>query len=189
SQIIDRTSVNLNFDATVRGAELEATWEPLPGLKFSFAGGYEATKIDNGQSAIDLMDRTNGHPGWVLMRPWVGQSSNCIFPEYVAAAIMQAYANFSVGNEGSFSCANAYYNGFDPVTLLPYTPNPTGNTGGVISRITGGYAGYDPLSVDPNVNPNTINNGLGLPPNNGEGFAKDISGNELPNAPHFTLSL
>ena len=40
SEIVDRTSVNLNFDATVRGAEMEATWEPLAGLKFSFAGGY-----------------------------------------------------------------------------------------------------------------------------------------------------
>ena len=26
-------------------------------------------------------------------------------------------------------------------------------------------------------------------PNNGEGFAKDLGGNELPNAPHFTMSL
>ena len=29
----------------------------------------------------------------------------------------------------------------------------------------------------------------GPAPNNGEGFAKDLGGNELPNAPHFTVSL
>ncbi len=34
SQIVDRTSVNLNINATVRGAELETSWEPVPGLKF-----------------------------------------------------------------------------------------------------------------------------------------------------------
>jgi iron complex outermembrane recepter protein len=30
---------------------------------------------------------------------------------------------------------------------------------------------------------------LGLPPNNGQGFDKNLSGNQLPNAPHFTTSL
>ena len=63
SRIVDRTAINDNFNATVKGAELEATYEPLPGLKFNFAGGYEDTRIKNGQSSIDLMDRTAGHPG------------------------------------------------------------------------------------------------------------------------------
>ena len=49
SQIVDRTAVNLNVNATVRGAELETTWEPVPGLKFGFNGGYENATIDNGQ--------------------------------------------------------------------------------------------------------------------------------------------
>ena len=54
SEIVDRTSINLNFDATVKGAELETTWEPAPGLKFSFAGGYEDTRMANGSKAVDL---------------------------------------------------------------------------------------------------------------------------------------
>ena len=45
SRIVDRTAINDNFDATVKGAELEATYEPLPGLKFNFAGGYEDTRV------------------------------------------------------------------------------------------------------------------------------------------------
>ena len=44
SRIVDRTAINDNFNATVKGAELEATWEPMPGLKFNFAGGYEDTR-------------------------------------------------------------------------------------------------------------------------------------------------
>ena len=63
SRIVDRTAINDNFNATVRGAELEASWEPIPGLKFNFAGGYEETRVDNGQSSIDLMDRTAGKSG------------------------------------------------------------------------------------------------------------------------------
>ena len=39
SQIVDRTAINLNFDAHIRGAEIEATYEPLPGLRFNFSGG------------------------------------------------------------------------------------------------------------------------------------------------------
>lgn len=41
SSIIDRTAVNQNFNATVKGAEIESTWEPIPGLRRNFAGGYE----------------------------------------------------------------------------------------------------------------------------------------------------
>ncbi len=48
SQIVDRTSVNLNFNAHVKGAEVEATWEPIPGLRFNLSGGYENATLDNG---------------------------------------------------------------------------------------------------------------------------------------------
>jgi iron complex outermembrane recepter protein len=45
-----------------------------------------------------------------------------------------------------------------------------------------GYPGFDPVS------PTATNGGAGPAPNNGEGFSKDLSGNELPNAPPFTVS-
>src|SRR5262249_56500246 len=77
SEIVDRTSINLNFDATIKGAELETTWTPLPGLKFTFSGGYEQTRLADGSKAIDLMDRTAGNPNWVLVKPFVSQASNC----------------------------------------------------------------------------------------------------------------
>ena len=65
SEIVDRTAINRNFDAHAKGAELEATWEPLPGLRFNFAGGWEDTAIAKGDQAVDLMDRTAGHAGLV----------------------------------------------------------------------------------------------------------------------------
>ncbi len=80
SQIVDRTSVNLNFDAHVKGAEAEATWEPLPGLRFNFSGGYEDATLDNGSQAIDLMDRTAGHSDWLVVKPFIAGTSNCILP-------------------------------------------------------------------------------------------------------------
>jgi outer membrane receptor protein involved in Fe transport len=57
------------------------------------------------------------------------------------------------------------------VTGKNYTPYPTETKNG--APITTGYAGYDPS----------------IAPNNGAGFDKDLSGNELPNAPHYTASV
>jgi outer membrane receptor protein involved in Fe transport len=172
SQIVDRTSVNLNFNATVRGAELEATWEPVPGLRFNFAGGYENATIDDGQSAIDLMDRTAGNPDWLIVKPSITATSNCILPTYVINQIL-ALNNGGLGS----ACIAAYTKGFyvdgvgvDPVTLREYEANPTTDQYGV--PITDGYTGFDPATA----------------PNNGEGFAKNLSGNLLPNTPHFTVS-
>jgi iron complex outermembrane receptor protein len=194
SQIVDRTSINLNFDATVKGAELETSWEPLPGFKLNFAGGYEDTRINNGQQAIDLMDRTAGQPGWMVVKPFPTQASNCILPDYVVAAIIQGPfwgSSFESADNDAFACSRAYNLGLDPVTESTYKLNPVyptdyRTTG--INQHPANYAGFDPLSVDPTIDPNTVNNGLGLPPNNGEGFAKNVGGNELPNAPHFTTS-
>ena len=90
SEIVDRTSVNLNFDARVRGAEIETTYEPLPGLRFNFAGGWEDTRLANGSKAIDLMDRTAGHTDWLVAKPSVFSTSNCILPQYVVAELIEA---------------------------------------------------------------------------------------------------
>ena len=84
SEIVDRTAINLNFDAHAEGAELEATWEPLPGLQFNFSGGWENTALAKGDQAVDLMDRTAGNSNWFVTRPFVNEASNCIFPTYVA---------------------------------------------------------------------------------------------------------
>jgi outer membrane receptor protein involved in Fe transport len=175
SEIVDRTSVNLNFNATVKGAELEATYEPAPGLKFRFAGGYEHTRIADGQRQVDLMDRTAGRPGWVVFKPFVTQSSNCVFPEYVVVALTEHYPD-TEGNPAVSACA-AYLSHQDPITRLPYVPDPTEEIGtfpGTTNPLNmPGYPGFNPN--DPEIN-------------DGNGFAKELGGNELPNAPPFTVS-
>jgi iron complex outermembrane receptor protein len=157
SEIVDRSAINLNFNAHIEGAELETNWEPLPGLKFSLAQGFESTALAGGSEAVDLMDRTGGLPGWSVVRPFITQASNCILPNYVIAELL-------VSGPGAlgYACGTAYSTHLDPATGMPYVPL----TGG-------GYPGFNPLTA----------------PNNGEGFDKDMSGNQLPNAPHFTSSL
>jgi iron complex outermembrane receptor protein len=180
SRIVDRTAINDNFDAHVKGAEIESTWEPIPGLRLNFAGGWEDTALAKGSKSIDLMDRTAGTPGWMVVKPYITVASNCILPDYVVAAAIQASQN----SYNFFDlCSDAYAQYWDPITGQSYKQNPTVTQ----PFVSPGYPGFDPLSVDPNA-PANVNNGLGLPPNNGEGFAKNLSGNQLPNAPPFTVS-
>ena len=186
SEIVDRTSINLNFDATIKGAELEAKWEPVPGLRFSFSGGYEQTRLADGSKAVDLMDRTAGNPDWVLVKPFVSQASNCVLPVYVVGYLLNNNAN-AVAQ----ACGYAYNNFNDPVTNLPYKLNPTETTLGQ-PPAPGTYPGFDPRAGTPG-HPYTGQNSwngidYGPAPNSGAGFDKDLSGNELPNAPHFTTS-
>jgi iron complex outermembrane recepter protein len=183
SEIVDRTSINLNFDAHVKGAELESTWEPVPGLRFNFAGGYEDARFAKGSKAVDLMDRAAGNPNWIVLKPFATQASNCVVPLYVVQYEL-AYAGFSV-NE---ICDLAYNSHVDPVTGTQYQLNPPGPNLHGDPIIPGTYIGYDPLSVDPTA-PADVNGGLGLLPTNGAGLYKNLSGNMLPNAPHFTVSL
>ena len=189
SEIVDRTAINSNFNATVKGAELESTWEPAPGLKFAFAGGYEDTRIDNGQSAVDLMDRTAGHPGWYVVKPFVNEASNCIFPAYVAS-----WLNLGAPHIGSIVtsyCAYAYDLHDDPLTGVTYVNPPVTAFQG--QSLPPGYPGFDPLAGtagDSYTGQNTSNGvDYGPVPNNGAGFSKNLGGNQLPNAPHFTTSL
>ena len=67
SEIVDRSAINLNFDAHVKGAEVEGAWEPVPGLRFNFAGGWEDTALAKGSQSVDLMDRTAGNSNWIVL--------------------------------------------------------------------------------------------------------------------------
>ncbi len=210
SRIVDRTAINDNFDATVKGAEVEAMWEPVPGLRFNFAGGYEDTRVKDGQSSIDLIDRTAGHPGWIVYKAFVTQPSNCIFPDYVVAAMLTQGYQGSYGNYAVSACGDYGNRGIDPGTQGVYhwnDGNPYyelinsdfGTPDGVhrpYPYVKNGftYPGFDALAGndpnDPYEGQNTYNGfDYGPVPNNGEGFAKPLGGNELPNAPHFTVSL
>ncbi len=165
SQIVDRTSINLNIDAKVKGVEVEGTWEPIPGLRFNFAGGYEDGTINDGQSAIDLMDRTAGNPGWMVLKPFLTSTSNCIFPTSVIRQLIehnpQSTNSSAAFNPFIYACDTAY--GANVATVFDWGPSDLSGVG---------VTGFDPAQS----------------PNNGEGFAKDLGGNKLPNTPPFTLS-
>jgi outer membrane receptor protein involved in Fe transport len=191
SQIVDRSAINYNFDSKVWGLELEADWRPIENLRLGFKGGYEHTRIADGMKAIDIMDRTAGHSDWIVVRPFPTYPSNCILPAAVfnngfSPNTHLIYSDFANGYPGP--CEYAYAFGLDPVTQLPYVPDPTltrAHRGSLFDPATEllatadltqrflNYAGFDPATA----------------PNHGEGFFKELGGHELPNAPHFTATV
>ena len=185
SEIVDRSAFNRNFDADVWGLEVEADWRPLENLRLGFKGGYESTRIADGEKAIDLMDRTAGRSDWVTVSPFPTFASNCILPAWLFVGYVsdgsggdpteQLVNVGSIGGGGNGGCELAYVFGLDPVTQLPYEPDPTISAGYPLSARPG-YPGWNPLDESQGHN-------------NGEGFFKDLGGNELPNAPNLTATV
>jgi outer membrane receptor protein involved in Fe transport len=179
SQIVDRSAVTQNFDAKIWGLEIEADWRPLENLRLGFKGGYENTRVADGMKAVDVMDRTAGHTDWIVVKPFPIYPSNCIVPVALFTGggqigYVQQLGNVAGSADGP--CDMAYFRGLDIMTGLPYVPNPPGGpfwSDGGHGGYYPNYPGFDPASA----------------PNNGEGFDKDLSGNSLPNAPHFTATI
>ena len=168
SQLVDRATYNENFNAKSWGLEIEAAWKPTP--EFSLFGniGLLDTRVSSNQYSIDQMDLTAGNPNWVVIRPWVQQSSSCIAPaDLVSTVLRNIYAGALFGTENAANILNGF------------CPYPAAITGGGF-KPGDAYAGlldgryYDPLTDAPN---------------RGLGFSKNVGGNQLPNAPHITVSL
>jgi outer membrane receptor protein involved in Fe transport len=85
SKIVNRTSVNENIDAKVRGLELESIWSPTRPLRFNASIGYLDTEISNGTS-IDTFNRTQSDPNLTLVKS--SASSNCVVKTSDAAAAL-----------------------------------------------------------------------------------------------------
>jgi len=154
SQIRDRTAVNENFDARVWGLEFETVFSASRNLQVVANLGFLDSRIGKGMKSIDIMNRTQGDPRFVLAKPWVQLPSNCVVPVGVAENWLQN---------------NQYAVGY--------------------WRICGGFNSPTFLRpIDPNTGePYDVNNYPEL--NGGAGVAADLSGNELPNSPHWTTNI
>jgi outer membrane receptor protein involved in Fe transport len=136
SQIINRTSVNVNIDAKVKGLEFESLWSPISPLTFNANAGYLDTEITNG-AYIDTFNRTQGDPSLTLVKN--SNASNCVANTAAVAAVLRLVNLGALG----------------PTTLL-------GICSGALAA-------------------------LGAVPS--EGKLVNLKGNQLPNAPHWNLSL
>jgi outer membrane receptor protein involved in Fe transport len=100
SQIKERTAVNENFNAKVWGAELESVFQPTRDLRLNFTFGYQGSRIANGEESIDLMNRTQGDPNLVVVKPYVLLTSNCVVPkDALEAFVAPQGAYYTIFNE------------------------------------------------------------------------------------------
>lgn len=160
SQIVDRMALNENYDATIWGAELEMAWRPTPRLRVNANLGYLGTRIADGTKSIDVMDRTQGNPDWMVVKPWMQLASNCVAPRALIEKVVNSPAFISDPSPQYLSafCGSSNFGSYAPGADFA---NRIGIT-------------YNP-AVDA--------------PNQGRGFYADLGGNELPNSPHWTASI
>jgi outer membrane receptor protein involved in Fe transport len=181
SQIVDRIAYNENFGATSMGLELEAAWRPSRAFRVDGNFGLLKTRLKDGSQSIDVMNRTQGDPDWVLLRPWIQVPSNCIAPRVFVEKIMAA------PNPASNTLALA---ALCPGSTRIGTYNPAQQIGSSFQYYNqfgftyDFFAPYNPDKIGQN-----INQGGSGAPNGGRGFFADLGGNELPNAPRWTANI
>ncbi|PZT91717.1 MAG: TonB-dependent receptor [Citromicrobium sp.] len=165
SKIVDRISLNENFDATSWGLEFEAAWQPSRTFRLDTNLGYLKTRLKEGAQSIDVMNRTQGNEDWVLIRPWLQVPSNCIAPrELVETILANPITQFGIG----FPALGALCGGAAEIGTF----DPNFEQGVPLYNFYGFT--YNPLTDAPN---------------GGRGFFADLEGNELPNAPRLTFNI
>ncbi|MET4682131.1 TonB-dependent receptor [Brevundimonas faecalis] len=162
SQIVDRISLNENFDAKSMGLELEGVYQVTPNFRLDANFGLLKTKIDSGEKSIDVMNRTQGNPDWMVLRPWLQVPSNCIAPKKYVEKIL------SVPSTNQWNALTALCGG-------------SARSGSFTPDITTNFKFYEQYGFTYNPFKDAENAG--------KGFYADLSGNELPNAPRWTANI
>jgi outer membrane receptor protein involved in Fe transport len=130
SQIEDRTAINENFNAHVWGAEFESVWQANHHIRLNAVLGYQGSALANGSQSIDVMNRTQGNPNFVVLKGNELLPNNCVVSaSYVAQLITY---NRSIGQPDE-SLLNAVCPGTFFSQLLPFQPTaadlPNGGQG------------------------------------------------------------
>lgn len=158
SKIVNRSALNENIDAQVKGAEVETVWRPLRGLRLNANLGYLDTEITGGES-IDTLNRTQGDPGLIVVKGQAG--SNCVV----------SLANAQL----ALLAANGQVPGTSPNPFAILGLCNAASSAGAGSLLPGSTA----VAVGTNVFGGLISDGAPV----------RLKGDQLPNAPHWTVSL
>jgi outer membrane receptor protein involved in Fe transport len=169
SKIVNRTSVNENVNASVYGLEIESIWSPIYNLRLNANIGYLHTKIGDGVSSINTMNRTQSNPAYTVVKVGPNATSvgaNCVLTTAGVATILGAGAGATL----PFACTGAAaYQGFLATPAALGGAGLPAATAAFLANATGLYRYGTGYSI--------------------EGTAVNLSGNELPNSPHWTASV
>jgi len=168
TQIINRSSVNLNIDAKLSGFELETMWNPVSTLLFTANIGLLNSEIQD-EFGIDVLDRGNGRADLVTIKN-ASNFSNCVISAQGYATLLGGIAGGAVPNGTTRGlCNGASAAAFGGLANLEAALGLTG--------VTVTY-------IDSNGMTQTA---TALEAFDGE--AKSLSGNSIPGAPESTVSI
>ncbi len=159
---VNRSVYNENIDAKIKGLELETVWSPVENLKLNANIGYLDTQIEQGV-VVDTFDRTRGDSTYIYGN---STSGGCVVRATGVAAILAVPG-------GPATLANRVCSGPASVTAGLVA---AGNTPAAAAALAAGMYSYGS-------NVSLYTSGAG------EGVRQNLKGNELPNAPKWTMSL
>ena len=168
TQIINRSSVNINVDAEIQGLEVEALWTPAENwLLTANLGLLDANVVDT--YGIDVLDRANGRSDLVVLKN-ASSYSNCVVSAQGYATVLGAIA------------ANALPAGSTRGLCNGALAAGVGGLGNLEALL--GLTGQTVTYTDSNGQTQTASLLQAF-----EGDAKNVDGNSLPGAPDTTLNL
>ncbi|MCA8899814.1 MAG: TonB-dependent receptor [Hyphomonas sp.] len=172
TQIINRSSVNINVDAEISGIEAEMLWTPADNWLLTANLGILDSKIVD-TYGIDVLDRANGRSDLVVLKN-ASSYSNCVVSAQGYATLLGAIAlDPTLAGATRGLCNGALYG--------PTTPFAGSRAA---AEAAFGLTGVTVSYTDSSGNTQTA---TALEPI--EGDAKDLDGNTLPGAPDMTLNL
>ena len=183
TQIINRSSVNVNVDAEIQGIEVEALWTPAENwLLTANLGLLDASVKDT--YGIDVLDRTNGRSDLVALKN-ASTYSNCV----VSA---QGYATLLGAIQLDPSLAGAtrgLCNGQFAAGIYDAVYSTTGGSGDAATdrAVAEGFLGLTGQTITYTDSDGNVQTASLLEPI--EGDAKNLDGNDMPGAPDTTLNL
>ena len=159
---VNRSVYNENIDAKIKGLELESVWEPIDNLRLNANIGYLSTKIEEGR-VVDSFNRTQGDARYVYAN---STSGGCVLNVAGTAAILSVPGGQAV-------LANRACSGTATLTASLIAAGQTAANAAALAA--GAYNYGSEVS--------RLANGAG------DGVIQDLKGNELPNAPEWTVAL
>ena len=191
TQIINRTSANFNIDAGIQGLELEIVWNPQSNFLLNSNLGFLKTSIKD-TTAIDVLDRTNGNDKYMTIKNG-GNYSNCVISKAGFRAIVIGMNTDNPQSSGNKVLPRTAAAGICGTTNMPwgaFADDPT-TTGDNANEEAGFIALLNPLVTNYTISGTAANfpalQAGDLTPR--EGFAKNLDGNAIPNAPELTWNL
>jgi outer membrane receptor protein involved in Fe transport len=183
TQIINRSSVNINVDAELQGIEMEALWTPADNwLLTANLGLLNAEVVDT--YGIDVLDRSNGRADLVTLKN-SSSYSNCVVSAQGYATVLGAIAGNPAFTGATLQLCNNQFG----TTLYDALNSTDGGSGDpaadrAFAEAALGLTGVTITYTDSNGDTQTA---TALQPI--EGDAKNLDGNSMPGAPDMTLNL